>query len=69
MSCLVSSVVTLTWDTGILFEKLKNMVDEFEKHPFHYASSLGQGFKAKHVFFFDIFIGNPHVDALVIRLY
>ena len=31
--------------------------------------SLGGGFYAKPVFFFNIFSGDPHVHALIVGLY
>ena len=69
MSRSISLNLTLTWGTDILFDKLRpETPDEFEKHPFHYASFLGWGFHAKPVFFFDIFSGDPHFDALIIGL-
>ena len=56
MSRSVSLMLTLTWGTDILFDKLRQETtgDEFEKHPLHYASFLGWGFHAKPVFFFNI---------------
>ena len=65
-------MLTLTWGTDILFDKLgnaKNRRDEFEKHSLHYASFLGWGFHAKLVFYFNIFSGDPHVAGLIIGLY
>ena len=42
--------------------------DEFEKYPLHYVSFFGVGIHVKPVFFFDIFSGDSHFDALIIGL-
>ena len=39
-----------------------------KKFPLHYASG-GWGFHAAPFFFFNIFSGDPHFDALIKALY
>ena len=51
-------------DIDILFEKLKSEKRvEFEKHPLH-ITPLGLGISCK-IFFFNIFSGDLHFDALI----
>ena len=51
-------MLTLSWGTDILFEKLKPETGEyeFEKHPLHCVSLLGWGFHAKPVFFISLVV-------------
>ena len=68
MSCSVSLILTLTRGTDILFEKLTPEEGvEFEKLLFH-TVHLRVGFHLKPVFFFNIFSGDVHFDALIIGL-
>ena len=72
MSRSISLMLTLTCSTDVLFYELRPETggggDEFEKHPLHYVSLLGWEFYARPAFFFDIFSGDPHFDALIIGL-
>ena len=63
-------MLTMTWGTDIFLYKLRPETggDEFEKHLLHYASFHGWGFHPKFVFFFNIFVGDLHFDALMIGL-
>ena len=62
MSRSISLMLTLTWGTDILFYELRPETGErIWKTPFDYVSFLV-------VFFFNIFSGDPHFDALIIGL-
>ena len=64
-------MLTLTWSTDILFEKLKPETGINLKNTFC-TMSLRDGWDfihAKPVFFFNIFSVDPHADSLIIGLY
>ena len=73
MSCLISPMLTLTWDTDILFGKLRpetgGMNLKITLCTMPPSLAPGWGFHAKPFFFFNIFSGDPHVDDLNIGLY
>ena len=69
VSCSVSFMLTLAWGIDILFERLLPEIGGWIwKTPFAHSPSRGWRFHAKPVFFFNIFCGDLHFDALIIGL-
>ena len=69
MSCSVSFILTLVLGIDILFEKLTAGIGVWIwKAPLAHSASGGWRFHAKPVFFFNIFDGDLHFDALIIEL-
>ena len=61
-------MLTLTWGIYILFEKLAPETRGWISNTPFALCLWGWEFHAKPFFFFDIFGGDPHIDALIIEL-